>query len=73
MVKKRFQVIGMHCVGCAMSIDGVLEDLPGVKSAATNYARQFVEVNYDENQVTEKLIISAIQTEGYTASLAENK
>lgn len=73
MVQKRFQVKGMHCVGCAMSIDGALEDLPGVKSAATNYARQLVEVSYDESQVTEEQIITVLQAEGYTASLSNAK
>lgn len=68
MIKQRFQVTGMHCVGCAMNIDGILEDLPGVQSASTNYARQIVDVQYDEARVTEALIISAINATGYNAT-----
>lgn len=65
MTKKRFQVKGMHCVGCAMTIDGVLEDLTGVKSATTHYAKQTVEIEYDEAKVTEAQLAEAIQRAGY--------
>ena len=67
MTKKKFQIQGMHCVGCAMTIDGAVEDLPGVKSATTNYARQVAEVEYDEKKVTDAQIIFAIQSAGYKA------
>lgn len=66
ITKMRFQIRGMHCVGCAMTIDGVLEDLLGVKSATTNYARQFVDVVYDDSQVTEELMVGAVEDAGYT-------
>ncbi len=33
------KIDGMHCVSCALGIDLQLEDLPGVISAETNYAR----------------------------------
>jgi copper chaperone CopZ len=69
MTKKRFQITGMHCVGCAMTIDGAVEDLPGVESATTNYAQQIVEVKYDESKVTETQIMDAIRAAGYTANV----
>jgi len=65
MTKKRFQIRGMHCGSCAMLIDGALEDLKGVKSASTSYARQITEVEYDENKVSEVEIISAVEAAGY--------
>ncbi len=65
MTKKRFQIQGMHCVGCAMTVDGALEDLPGVKSATTNYARQVADVEYDERKVNEAQILAAIREAGY--------
>lgn len=67
MTRKRFQIRGMHCTGCAMLIDGVLEDLQGVKSANTSYARQIVEVEYDESSVSEEAILNAVKEAGYTA------
>lgn len=67
MTRKRLQIKGMHCVGCAMTVDGALEDLPGVKSASTNYARQTTDVEYDEQKVTEAQLIAAVEQAGYQA------
>ena len=67
MIKKRFQIQGMHCVACAMTIDGAIEDLPGVKSATTHYARQIIDVEYDDRKLTDDQIIIAIQESGYKA------
>ena len=33
------KIDGMHCTSCSLSIDGELEDLPGVISASTSYAK----------------------------------
>jgi copper chaperone CopZ len=63
----------MHCVGCAMVIDDAVEELPGVKSATTNYARQIAEVEYDESQVTEEEITAAIQAANYSATLLDRE
>lgn len=70
MTKKKFQIKGMHCVGCAMTVDEALEALPGVDSASTSYAKQVVEVVYNDQQVTEKQIVDAVKQAGYTASPA---
>ena len=71
MTKKRFQVQGMHCVGCAMTVDSALEDLPGVKSASANYARQIVDVEYDEARLTEAQIVAAVEQAGYKAAVSQ--
>ena len=34
MVKQVFRVLDMHCTNCAMTIEGLEDDLPGVKSVA---------------------------------------
>ena len=74
MIRQRFRIQGMHCTGCAMTIDGVLEELSGVTSAFTHYARQTAEVVYDEQRVTEAQILGAIQAAGYrVAALPANQ
>ena len=73
MIKKKFQIKGMHCVSCAMTVDGAVEDLAGVKSARTNYARQFSEVEYDDKKVTDVQIIAVIEAAGYKAAVADGK
>ena len=67
MTKKQFQIRGMHCVACAMNIDGALEDLSGVKSATTSYARQIVVVEFDERKVSDAQLVDAIKEAGYAA------
>jgi copper chaperone CopZ len=72
MTKQRFQLQGMHCVGCAMTVEGALEDLPGVASAMANYARQFADVEFDEHKVTKMQIVEAIQAAGYRVVLDDS-
>ena len=69
MIKKKLKIEGMHCSSCAMSIDFDLEDLDGVKSAKTNYAKQESEVEFDEERITEVVVIEQIKKTGYKATL----
>lgn len=65
----KFKIEGMHCTSCAINIDFDLEDLAGVKSVKTNYAKQETEVEYDEKKVKPDDIVRTIEKTGYTASL----
>lgn len=53
----------MHCTSCAMLIEGELEDI-GVQ-ACCNYARQTVDVEFDEGKVTDTAIQQAVVKAGY--------
>ncbi len=68
MTKKQFRIQGMHCVGCAMVIDVALEDLFGVQSANTNYAKQTTDVIYDEKRLNEENLVEAVSKAGYKAA-----
>jgi len=63
MIKKTYKLKGMHCTSCAMVIEGELEDL-GAK-ANCSYAKQLVNVEYDENKLSEDAIKKTIQSAGY--------
>jgi Cu+-exporting ATPase len=67
MTKKLFQIEGMHCTSCALLIDEELEEMAGLQQAKTSYARQQVEVEYDEKQIDELKIIATIAGVGYKA------
>lgn len=67
MKKTLLKITGMHCVSCAMSVDGDLEDTKGVKSAKTNYAKGHCEVEFDESIVSVEEIIETVKNTGYTA------
>jgi Cu+-exporting ATPase len=67
--KALFKVSGMHCVSCAMNIDGTLEDLPGVVKAETNYAKAQTNVEFDDQQTNLDAIKEAIAKTGYIAEI----
>ena len=69
LVKKKFKIDGMHCTSCAMTIDFDLEELKGVKTAKTSYAKQESEVEFDEEKIKMPQIIEKIKKTGYKASL----
>ena len=69
MTKKVFKIKGMHCVSCAMSIDGELEDTDGVRSASTNYSKEECEVEFDEKKVKIEKLFKAIRKTGYSAEM----
>jgi Cu+-exporting ATPase len=64
-----FSIQGMHCTGCAASIDLDLEELTGIASVQTNYASQKTAVEYDSSIITEQEIIEQIKKTGYQATL----
>jgi len=64
----KLKILGMHCSSCAMSIDFDLEDLKGVKSAKTSYAREICEVEFDEKKLSLDKIIEVVKKTGYESS-----
>ncbi len=73
MTKVKLKIDGMHCTACAMNIDFDLEDLNGIKSTKTNYAKQESEIEFDEEKVTLQQVLKQIVETGYNASVKENK
>ena len=68
-VKKKFKIDGMHCTSCAMSIDMDLEDLDGVKQARTSYAKEELEIEYEEGKLDVAKIVLSISKTGYRAQV----
>ena len=66
VIKKKFKIIGMHCSSCALTIDMDLEDLEGVKSSETSYAKGEIEAEFDPEKVKEKELIEVVKKAGYT-------
>ncbi len=67
MAKKTFRVTNMHCLACAMTLEGLEDELPGVKRVDASYHKQQIEVEYDEAKLTEARIIATVKDMGYTA------
>lgn len=71
MTKKKFKICDMHCTSCAMNIDFDLEDVDGVKSARTSYAKSECEVEFEEEKVNAGKIIETIKKSGYSAVILD--
>ncbi len=69
MKKDKLKIEGMHCSSCAMNIDFDLEDLEGVKSSKTSYAKQECILEYDDSKLTLEEILESIKKTGYPAIL----
>ncbi len=72
ITKKKLKIEGMHCSSCAMNIDFDLEDLEGVKSVKTSYAKQESEVEFDGEKLTIDQIFVQIKKTGYKAQAKDD-
>lgn len=68
----RFSITGMHCVACALNIDSAIEDLPGVLSSTTNYAKSITVVRGRAGELSATAVLAAIQNAGYSAKIKSN-
>lgn len=64
-MKKTFRVLDMECPNCAMHLEGLEDDLPGVKRVSASYKKQVMEVEFDESKLTVEQIILAANAIGY--------
>jgi copper chaperone CopZ len=67
MVKKTFRVEGMSCSNCPIQVEGIEDDLPGIKQVNASYQKGQMVVEYDETCLSEAEIIAAVKRRGYQA------
>jgi copper chaperone CopZ len=67
MAKRTFRVPDMHCTACVMRLEGLEDELTGVKRVTASYRKQQMEVEYDEAYVSTSQIIAAAKKWGYEA------
>lgn len=66
-VTLHFQIGGMHCASCALLIDDVLEDLPGVHATKTTAKPPHTTVEVDTSLTHPDEVVAAIDELGYQA------
>lgn len=66
MTHKTYTVIGMECSNCAMHIEGLEDELPGIQRISVSYHKQKAEIEFDETRISETQIMEAVQKIGYT-------
>jgi copper chaperone CopZ len=59
----------MHCSNCAMKLQSLEDDLPGVDTVDASYHSQKMKVVYNETIVTPEAIIEAVRKLGYTPEI----
>jgi copper chaperone CopZ len=67
MLKKTFKIPDMTCSACAMKLEGLEDDLDGVKEINASYHKLEMLIEYDESKLTDEQIIAAVKKKGYTA------
>lgn len=65
------KIEGMHCNGCASTIQALLSHEPGIKSAAVSFANSKATVLYDPNETDPAKVKAAIEKAGYRATGGE--
>jgi copper chaperone len=63
------EIKDMHCSNCAMKLQSLEDDLPGVDTVDASYHSQKMKVVYDEAIVTAEAIMAAVIKLGYTPEL----
>jgi copper chaperone len=69
MTRQKFIIKDMHCANCAMRLQSLEDDLPGVERVDASYQKQQILVQFDETQVSAEKIIQAVAALGYTAEV----
>lgn len=70
MIKKTYKIPDMHCTNCAMKLESIEDDLPGIKEINASYHKQQIIIEYDDTQVSEAQILAAVERKGYHAEVA---
>lgn len=64
-----YKVNGMHCSNCAMNLQTMEDDLPGVRQVDASYQKQQMVVLFDDTVVNEEQIRAAAEKLGYPLEL----
>jgi Cu+-exporting ATPase len=64
-MKITLRVPDMHCSNCAFTLEGLEDDLPGVRRVEASYLKQAMTVEFDENAVNLEDIAAAVRQLGY--------
>jgi len=67
LATQQFKVSGMSCANCALAIEKGLQKMPGVKTAAVNFASEKLTVEVDAALVRESDIVAKVEELGYGA------
>ena len=65
LTRQTFPVLEMTCAACAVSVESMLGNTPGITKAIVNYANQSATVEYDTKAITPAGMQQVLQSIGY--------
>ncbi len=65
MLKKKYTIPDVHCANCVMRLEGLEDELEGVRSIKASYHKLTFEIEFDERVLDEEKIKRAIVDLGY--------
>jgi copper chaperone CopZ len=66
MMKKTYIITNMECPNCAMILESIEDDLPGILRVDASYHKGQLTVEFDEGQVSEAQVLAGVAEKGYT-------
>ncbi|POY35359.1 copper-translocating P-type ATPase [Solitalea longa] len=72
LLKKVFPVEGMSCASCAVSVESMLNNTPGVVKAEVNFAANSVAVEYNAHLISPEVLKKSVQSIGYDLFIEDN-
>ncbi len=64
-MKRVFRVLDMECPNCAMHLEGLEDELPGIIRITASYKKLLMTVEFDETKVSVEQIVVAANALGY--------
>ena len=72
-MKQKFDITGMTCSACSARVEKSVGKLEGIQTLNVNLLTNSMQVEYDEQQLSEQDIIHTVEQAGYGASPAQDK
>jgi copper chaperone CopZ len=67
MKTTELRIEGMHCDGCARTVEALLGGVPGVKKARVSFADRAARVLHDPESASAAELAAAVETGGFKA------
>ncbi|MDD4184560.1 MAG: heavy metal translocating P-type ATPase [Candidatus Izemoplasmatales bacterium] len=70
-MEKQYRVDGMTCSACQQTIEKTVAKLKGVRTVSVSLINKTMVVDFDNDQISDQLIIDLVKHQGYRAKLAQ--
>lgn len=72
-MNKKYKVTGMTCSACSSRVEKCVEKLDGVNNVSVNLLTNSMQVDFDENKLTEEKIANSVIQAGYGMEIPTGK